>query len=69
MKPITNIDIISYDENTIYLTINEDFMLGNYYSINQKVRVGEKPTTQQLFYNNEEVLYNNEEIMVYTKEE
>lgn len=69
MKPITNIDIISYDENTIYLTINTDFMLGNYYSINQKVRVGEKPTIQQLFYNNEEVLYNNEQIMVYTKEE
>lgn len=69
IKPIANIDIISYDENTIYLTINADFMLGNYYSINQKVRVGEKPTIQQLFYNNEEVLYNNEQIMVYTKEE
>ena len=38
-KPIKNIDLISNDESTIYLTINGTFIEGKNYIIRQKVRV------------------------------
>lgn len=65
-KPASSIDIISYDESTIYLTITGDFISGKSYSIKQKVRVGDKPGVVQLQYNNQDINYNNEPVMVYT---
>jgi hypothetical protein len=66
-KAINNIDLISNDETTIYLTINGTFTIGNYYTINQKVRIGDRLQQENLQYNGENVLYNNEEVMVYTQ--
>ena len=66
-KEIKNIDIISNDLKTIYLTINGNFEVGKDYTIYQKVRIGEKPTLQELQYNGENVLYNNEQVKVYTQ--
>lgn len=66
-KAIKNIDLISYDGSTIYMTINGTFTIGKFYTINQKVRVGEKPQEDNLQYNGENVLYNNEQVMVYTQ--
>lgn len=66
-KEIKNIDIISNDESTIYLTINGNFEVGKDYTIYQKVRIGEKPISQELQYNGENVLYNNEQVKVYTQ--
>ena len=66
-KAIKNIEIISNDEYTTYLTINGDFEIGEIYSISQKVRIGEKPSQEQLQYNNEDLYYNNQPIMVYTQ--
>ncbi len=65
-KAIKNIDLISNDESTIYLTINGSFEIGEYYTINQKVRIGNKPQQQNLVYNAENVLYNGEQVKVYT---
>ena len=66
-KAIKNIDLISNDGNTIYMTINGTFTIGKFYTINQKVRVGDKPQEDNLQYNGENVLYNNEEVKVYTQ--
>lgn len=66
-KEIKNIDLISNDESTIYLTINGTFEVGKTYSISQKVRIGEKPNQEQLQYNNEDIYYNSQPIMVYTQ--
>lgn len=66
-KAIKNIDLISNDESTIYLTINGNFEIGNYYIINQKVRIGDKPQQENLVYNNENILYNGEQVKVYTQ--
>lgn len=38
-KAIKNIDLISYDETTIYMTINGTFTIGKVYIINQKIRI------------------------------
>ena len=65
-KAIKNIDLISNDESTIYLTINGNFEIDNYYTINQKVRIGDKPEQDNLVYNAENVLYNGEQVKVYT---
>lgn len=65
-KAIKNIDLISNDNSTIYLTINGEFEVGNYYSIYQKVRIGDKPEQQNLVYNAQNVLYNGEQVKVYT---
>lgn len=68
-KAITSIDLISNDETTIYLTIPLEVEIGKYYTIKQKVRIGDKPLPVQLQYNNEDILYQNEPVMVYIEEE
>jgi hypothetical protein len=40
-KPIASIDFLSNDETTIYLNLPIEVEVGKYYSINQKVRIGE----------------------------
>lgn len=40
-KAITSIDLISNDETTIYLKIPVEVEVGKYYSISQKIRIGE----------------------------
>lgn len=67
-KAMLSIDLLSHDENTIYLTIPLEVEIGKYYTIKQKVRIGDKPTPVQLQYNNEDILYNNQPVMVYTRE-
>lgn len=67
-KEINSIDLISNDETTIYLTIPIEATIGSYYTINQKVRTGDKPTPVQLQYNNEDINYNNQPVMVYVEE-
>ena len=67
-KEINSIDLISNDETTIYLTIPVEATIGNYYTINQKVRTGNKPTPVQLQYNNEDINYQNQPVMVYVEE-
>jgi hypothetical protein len=42
-KEIDSIDLISNDESTVFLRIVDTFEIGKYYTIKQKVRVGEKP--------------------------
>ena len=68
-KAINNIELISYDETTVYMQIVEQFDVGKTYTINQKVRIGAKAQPSQLLYNNQAVLYNNNDIMVYIEEE
>ena len=68
-KEINSIDLISNDETTIYLHIPIEAEIGSYYTINQKVRTGDKPTPVQLQYNNEDINYNNQPVMVYIEEE
>ena len=64
-KTIKNIDIISSDASTIYMTINGTFEIGKNYVINQNVRIGEKPTLEQLQFNSEDIYYNNQPIKRY----
>jgi hypothetical protein len=40
-KAILSIDFLSHDETTIYLTIPLEVEVGNYYTINQKIKIGE----------------------------
>lgn len=61
-KEIENIQIISYDENTIYQTIEYNFVVGKTYSIQQDVWIIERPVVDQVYYNNQPVYYNNEEV-------
>lgn len=63
-KEIKNIDLISNDESTIYMTLSGEFEIGSYYTIKQKVRIGNRPEPVDLQYNNENVLYNNEQVQV-----
>ena len=42
------------------------FEIDNYYTINQKVRIGDKPELENLVYNEQSVLYNGEQVKVYT---
>lgn len=63
-KEIDSIDLLSNDETTIYLHIAGTFTIGNYYTIKQKVRIGNKAEPIDLQYNNENVLYNNEQVQV-----
>lgn len=65
-KEIDSIDLISNDETTIYLHIEDTFTIGNYYTIRQKVRIGDKPQIENLQYNGENVLYNNEQVQILT---
>jgi hypothetical protein len=67
-KEINSIDLISNDESVIYLHIPIEAEVGKYYTINQKVRTGDKPTPVQLQYNNEDINYNNQPVMVYVEE-
>ena len=67
-KLINSIDLISNDESVIYLHIPVETEVGKYYTINQKVRIGDKPTPVQLQYNNEDINYNNQPVMVYVEE-
>lgn len=66
-KAIKNIDLISNDGTTIYITINGDFEIGKDYLITQKVRIGEKSISNDLQYNGENVLYNNNQVQVYSQ--
>lgn len=67
-KLINSIDLISNDESVIYLHIPVEAEVGKYYTINQKVRIGDKPTAVQLQYNNEDINYQNQPVMVYVEE-
>ena len=68
-KLIMSIDLISENETTTYMSIDgSDLIVGNDYTINQKIRTSYKPLPVQLQYNNEDVMYNNENVMVYVKE-
>ena len=66
-KAIKNIELISNDETTTYMVINGNFEVGKDYLITQKVRIGEKPTSNDLQYNGENVLYSNQQVQVYTQ--
>lgn len=68
-KLINSIDLISNDETTVYINIPVEVEVGKYYTINQKVRIGNKPIPVQLQYNNQDINYNNEPVMVYVVEE
>lgn len=50
VKEVKSIDLISNDESTIYMTINETFETGKLYTITQKVRIGDKPTKKEVHY-------------------
>lgn len=65
-KEVKSIDLISNDETTIYMTINETFETGKLYTITQKVRIGDKPTKKEVHYRGENVCYNNNKIEVYS---
>ena len=60
-KMINNIQIISNDENTVYLTITGEFENGVIYKITQDVIIGE-PFDRQVFYDGNEVYYNDEKV-------
>ena len=64
-KEINNIEFISNDETTTYLTINPTLEIGNTYTIKQKVRTGNQVELEGLYYNNNEVQYSNESINAY----
>ena len=64
-KEINNIEFISNDETTTYLTINPTLEIGNTYIIKQKVRTGNQVELEGLYYNNIEVQYSNESINAY----
>ena len=65
-KEIKNIDFLSYDESTIYLTISGEFEVDKTYTIYQKIRIGAKPSQDDLYYNAQNVLYNGQQVKVYT---
>lgn len=68
-KEVVSLDLISNDEQTIYLTIDISNMeVGSYCNITQKIRTGNKPKLTNLKYNNQDINYNNEPIMVYIEE-
>lgn len=64
-KAIKDINLTSYDGNTIYLTILGTFEVGKNYRINQKVRIGSKSSEQDLVYNGEDIFYDGEQVKVY----
>lgn len=65
-KEVKSIDLISNDESTIYMTINETFETGKLYTITQKVRIGDKPVKKEVHYKGNNVCYNNKKIEVYS---
>lgn len=65
-KEVKSIDLISNDESTIYMTINETFETGKLYTITQKVRIGDKPVKKEVHYQGNNVCYNNKKIEVYS---
>lgn len=65
-EEVKSIDLISNDESTIYMTINETFETGKLYTITQKVRIGEKPVKKEVHYQGNNVCYNNKKIEVYS---
>lgn len=66
-KAIQNIELISNDETTTYMVINGSFKVGKDYLITQKVRIGNRPTSNDLQYNGENVLYGNQQVKVYSQ--
>lgn len=64
-KQIDSIDLITNDGNAVFLHIVDNFEVGKYYTIRQKVRIGNRPQVENLQYNGEDVLYNNEQVQVY----
>lgn len=65
-KEVKSIDLISNDESTIYMTINETFETGKLYTITQKVRIGDKSVKKEVHYQGNNVCYNNKKIEVYS---
>lgn len=63
-KEIESIDLLTSDQSAIYLHIEGTFEQGKYYQIKQKVRVGERPVSNDLLYNNQNVLYNNNQVQI-----
>lgn len=66
-KEVKNIDLISNDESTIYMTLSGEFEIGKTYSIYQKVRIGAKPSQEDLYYNAQNILYSGQQVKVYTQ--
>lgn len=62
-KEITNIQIISDDENTIYQEIVGNFELNKSYIIKQDAYTNKKILADDVFYNNDKVYYNNDEVL------
>lgn len=63
-KEITNIQIISYDENTVYQTINNlSLTVGKIYNFIQYVSMLEEIVRDEVLYNNEAINYNNEPVL------
>ena len=65
-KEVKSINLISNDESTIYMTINETFEKRKLYTITQKVRIGNKPVKKEGHYQGNNVCYNNKKIEVYS---
>ena len=64
-KEITNIELISNDEETIYNTITGNFEINKTYTISQDVTIeGIENLAELLYYNNEIVRYDNEDIQI-----
>lgn len=63
-KIVTNIQIISFDESTVYQTITTlNLEVGKIYNIVQYVSIDTPVIFNDVLYNDENVLYNNEQVM------
>ena len=62
-RQIENLQIISFDENTVYQTITTlNLELNKTYMITQYVSIGESIQKNDIFYNNNQIYYNGESI-------
>ena len=59
---IKNVEIISEDEQTTYMTIDREFPNGHQYIVSQDVYIAPKLPAQQVYYNTDEVYYNTDEV-------
>lgn len=66
-KEVENLQIISFDENTIYQTITGlNIEVNKIYRIVQYISIGQTITSNELLYNGQNVLYNNEQVKYIT---
>ena len=66
-KEVENLQIISFDENTIYQTITGlNIEVNKIYRIVQYVSIGQTITSNEVLYNGQNVLYNNEQVNYIT---